>query len=147
MGPSSVATVAIAPARDQWPLRDGAAGTDGEGMTAPHTSPVVMSAAAIDGATYTPLGPDVPATHAVLWQDDGSMAGVLVLEAGRRLGLHSHRRNHHHLWILDGEAVILGERLGPGSYVHIPSGVEHDIDATDTGGCRVFYLYLTPATD
>jgi hypothetical protein len=37
--------------------------------------------------------------------------------------------------------LIRGEQLGPGAYVHIPSGVQHDIDATDTDGCSVFYLY------
>ena len=51
-------------------------------MTTAHTTLVVMSAAAIDVATFEPLGPDVPATHTVLWHDEGSMAGVLVLEAG-----------------------------------------------------------------
>jgi hypothetical protein len=28
--------------------------------------------------------------------------------------------------------------------VHIPSGIEHDIDATNTGGCTLFYLYARP---
>ena len=70
------------------------------------------------------------------------MAGVLTVEAGHRLGPHAHRVNHHHLWVLNGRATILGTELGPGSYVHVPSGVEHDIDASSTGGCTVFYLYL-----
>ena len=70
------------------------------------------------------------------------MAGVLTVEAGHRLGAHAHRVNHHHLWALSGRATILGTELGPGSYVHAPSGVEHDIDACSTGGCTVFYLYL-----
>jgi quercetin dioxygenase-like cupin family protein len=113
-------------------------------MTSSHPDAVVMSAAAIAREPLEPLGPTVPATHAVLWRDDTSMAGVLVLAAGQRLGEHSHRRHHHHLWITEGEAVILGERLGVGSYVHVPSGMEHDIDATDTDGCRVFYLYIQP---
>ena len=52
------------------------------------------------------------------------MAGVLTVEAGRRLGAHAHRVNHHHLWVLNGRATILGTELGPGSYVDIPSGVE-----------------------
>jgi quercetin dioxygenase-like cupin family protein len=113
-------------------------------MTVSQRDPVVMPAAAIAKAQFEPLGPTVPATHAVLWRDDTSMAGVLVLAAGQRLGEHTHRRNHHHLWVVDGEVVILGERLGAGSYVHVPSGVVHDIDATATNGCRVFYLYLEP---
>ena len=38
----------------------------------------------------------------------------------------------------------LGARLGPESYVHIPSWLEHDIDVSTTGGCTILYLYLGP---
>jgi quercetin dioxygenase-like cupin family protein len=75
------------------------------------------------------------------------MAGVLTVLAGHRLGRHTHRVNHHHLWVLDGRAVVLDRELGAGSYVHIPSGVEHDIDASDTEGCTVFYLYIRLGTE
>jgi quercetin dioxygenase-like cupin family protein len=30
----------------------------------------------------------------------------------------------------------------PGAYVHIPAGVDHDIDASATDGCTLYYLYL-----
>jgi hypothetical protein len=40
---------------------------------------------------------------------------------------------------------VLGETIGPGSYVHIPAHVVHDIDATATEGCTMFYLYLRPS--
>jgi hypothetical protein len=53
--------------------------------------------------------------------------------------------NHHHIWVLEGRATILGTEIGPGAYVHIPSGIEHDIDARATDGCTVFYLYIRPA--
>jgi quercetin dioxygenase-like cupin family protein len=94
--------------------------------------------------TPRPLGRLPGVTHRVLWSDDRSMAGVLTVEAGRRLGAHTHRANHHHLWVLDGEAQILGRTVCAGSYVHVPSGVEHDIDASGTTGCTVFYLYQQP---
>jgi quercetin dioxygenase-like cupin family protein len=32
-----------------------------------------------------------------------------------------------------------------GAYVHIPAGVDHDIDATETDGCTLYYLYLRAA--
>lgn len=83
-------------------------------------------------------------THRVLWHDATSMAGVLTVAGGHRLGAHAHRVNHHHMWVVDGRASVLGSDLGPGSYVHIPSGVEHDIDATTSDGCTVFYLYVAP---
>ena len=106
------------------------------------TDPTVLSSAAIAALPMQPLGDLEGVSHRVLWRDDTSVSGVLTVEAGHRLGGHSHRRNHHHLWLLDGRATILGTELGAGSYVHIASGVDHDIDATSTGGCTVFYLYV-----
>jgi quercetin dioxygenase-like cupin family protein len=37
---------------------------------------------------------------------------------------------------------MLGERVGPGTYVHVPAGVEHGIRAVGEGGSTVLYLYL-----
>jgi hypothetical protein len=47
--------------------------------------------------------------------------------------------------VIEGDAVILGRRVGAGSYVHVPSGVDHDLDASDTDGCTAFYVYEPPA--
>lgn len=106
------------------------------------SQPVVLAADAVAALPSMPFGSIAGITHKVLWQDGTSMAGVMTVEGGRRLGAHAHRANHHHMWVLEGRASILGQEIGAGSYVHIPSGVEHDIDATDTAGCTVFYLYI-----
>src|SRR5205085_12378002 len=103
--------------------------------------PVVLSAAAIEGLAEVPLGSLDGVTHRVLWSDGASMSGVLTVAAGHRLGAHAHHANHHHMWVVAGRATILGTDLGPGGYVHIPVGVTHDIDASATDGCTVFYLY------
>ncbi|HZP28226.1 MAG TPA: hypothetical protein VFC99_04695 [Acidimicrobiia bacterium] len=111
----------------------------------PITTPqavVVLTPEAIAGLPVEPLGNLAGVTHRVLWRDGNSMAGVMTVEGGHHLGHHAHRLNHHHMWILDGHANILGADLGPGAYVHIPSGVDHDIDASSTEGCTVLYLYL-----
>ena len=107
--------------------------------------PVVLTAEAIAALPVEPLGSLSGTTHRVLWRSDTSMAGVLTVAGGHRLGAHAHRANHHHMWVLDGNAEVLGTQLWPGAYVHIPAGVEHDIDATGSNGCTVFYLYLAPA--
>lgn len=109
-------------------------------------APLVLDHDAIAALPVEPLGTEGGVTHRVLWRDATSMAGVLTVEAGHRLGTHAHRVNHHHMWVLDGRAEVLGQDVGAGSYVHIPSGVDHDIDATRTDGCTVFYLYLAPPT-
>jgi mannose-6-phosphate isomerase-like protein (cupin superfamily) len=81
----------------------------------------------------------------VLWSNAQSMAGVMTVAGGHNLGAHAHRANHHHMWVLDGRAVILGTEVSAGSYVHVPAGVDHDVDATGTDGCTLFYLYLRQA--
>jgi mannose-6-phosphate isomerase-like protein (cupin superfamily) len=108
------------------------------------SAPIVLSADAIAAIPAEPLGNIEGVLHKVVWRNDASMAGVLTVAPGHRLGTHSHHVNHHHMWVLDGHAVILGADVGPGSYVHVPHGVDHDIDATDSEGCTVFYLYLPP---
>ena len=108
------------------------------------SAPLVLTAEAIGKLPSEGLGSIAGVTHRVIWRSDNSMAGVMSVEGGHHLGTHKHRSNHHHLWVLDGRATILGVDVGPGSYVHVPSGVDHDIDARESGGCTVFYLYLSP---
>lgn len=104
----------------------------------------ILDAADIGRLPRLSLGGIPGVTHRVLWEEADSMSGVLTVEAGHHLGAHTHRVNHHHLWVLEGRALIGGSMLGPGSYAHIPAGIEHDIDATATDGCTVLYLYLRP---
>lgn len=114
------------------------------GMEPPTTlGPTVLSAAAVAALPSQPLGSLAGVTHRVIWRDGTSTAGVMTIEAGHRLGDHAHRTNSHHLWFVEGSARILGEIVGPGGYVHVPAGVTHDIDATGTAGCTVYYLYLS----
>jgi quercetin dioxygenase-like cupin family protein len=107
--------------------------------------PTVLTTEEIAALPVGRLGSIDGVTNRVLWQNADSIAGVLTVEAGHRLGAHAHRVNHHHMWVLDGAADILGRRLEAGAYVHIPSGIDHDIDATTTQGCTVYYLYLHQA--
>jgi quercetin dioxygenase-like cupin family protein len=110
------------------------------------SEPFVLTAGAIKALPLEPFGSIPGVTHRVLWRTENSTAGVMTVAAGHRLGTHRHRANHHHLWVLDGQAVILDVEVGAGSYAHVPSGVDHDIDASSTGGCTVFYLYLPPGS-
>ena len=114
------------------------------GTIGPDKAATVMSAAAIQGIPGQPLGAVQGTEHRVLWSDGKAMAGVLTVQAEHELGAHTHRENQHHFWVLSGQAEVLGETVGAGSYVHVPPGVEHNVDATGTDGCTVFYLYLPP---
>jgi mannose-6-phosphate isomerase-like protein (cupin superfamily) len=113
--------------------------------TTPTDHPIVLPAELVALIPSRQLGDLIGVTHRVLWSDSTSMAGVLTVVGGHRLGVHSHRINEHHLWVIDGGAAVLGAHVGPGSYVHVPAGVEHDIDASRTDGCTVFYLYIKPS--
>lgn len=106
--------------------------------------PVVLTADAIAAIAPEPLGTIPGVSHRVVWRSEGSLAGVLTVSAGHRLGTHAHRVHQHHIWVLEGHAVILDTAVGPGAYVHVPRGVAHDIDAIASEGCTVFYLYLGP---
>lgn len=117
--------------------------------TAPPTAPpqaTILTAGAIATMPPEPLGAKPGVTRRVLWQSASSEAGVMTIAAGQRLGPHRHRVNHHHIWVIDGAAEVLGETVRAGAYVHIPSGIEHDLDASRTEGCTVFYVYEPPVS-
>lgn len=108
-------------------------------------TPVIMTPDAIRSLPAIAMPGAAGVTYRVVWEDGAAMGGIMSLEAGAHLGKHTHRTNEHHVWVIEGSARILGSLLGPGSYVHIPSGTAHDIDASSTSGCTLFYLYLRHA--
>ena len=114
-------------------------------MTQPHA--IVLGPQEIDALPWNPLGDRTGIALRGLWTDGTSQTGVLRVDPGQRLGRHTHRRHHHDYWLVAGHADVLGRWLGPGSYVHIPSGVEHDIDATETEGCTLYFAYTLIAED
>lgn len=101
----------------------------------------MLDAAALEAIPEESLGHLPGVRHRPVWADGVSRAGVMTVDAEHHLGAHTHRRHHHHIWVTAGRATILGQEVGAGGYVHVPSGVEHDIDAGDTDGCTFFYLY------
>lgn len=104
-------------------------------------NPTVLTAAEIGMRPEVPLGSIEGVAHRAVWQQGTSMAGRMTIAGKHHLGAHRHRSHAHHIWIIDGHVEILGEVLGAGSYVHIPAGVEHDLDARATEGCTLFYVY------
>lgn len=111
-------------------------------MTFTSTPPVLLTAASVAALPAQALDAKDGVTDQVLWHDGVSTAGVLTIAAGHRLGVHAHRAHHHHIWVVEGGADILDQRVTAGGYAHVPVGVEHDIDATSTDGCKVFYLFM-----
>ena len=102
---------------------------------------LIIDHEAITDLPVAPIGELQGVERKILWRGEDSEAGILVVFPGHQLGADTHRSNHHHLWVLDGRATILGTEVGSGSFIHVPSGVEHNIDARRTNGCAVFYVY------
>lgn len=69
----------------------------------------------------------------------GVVVGLLRLRPGAHESDHAHGRVQHDAWVLAGEVQVGQQRLGPGSFVHVPSGVVHTL--RDTGsGCLLLYV-------
>jgi mannose-6-phosphate isomerase-like protein (cupin superfamily) len=105
----------------------------------------MLSAAAVRGRPRQPFQGLRGVEHATLWSDGDDYAGLLWLEPGSHIPEHSHEHACHHVWVVDGAAVVEGQPLAAGSYWYIPPGCLHRVQAS-TSGCQLFYLYLhTPA--
>jgi mannose-6-phosphate isomerase-like protein (cupin superfamily) len=111
------------------------------GVSDPPVATLVDPAAA-DALAWHPLAPYEGVDYKLLWRSGKSVAGLMRIAPGRAVTPHAHVRSHHHMWVIDGTAEMLGERVGPGTYVHVPAGVEHGIRAVGEGGSTVLYLYL-----
>lgn len=72
----------------------------------------------------------------MLWHDTTSMAGPLVIEPGQHLGAHAHRENHHHTWVLEGRATIVGKEVGDGQPTPESSPARTGTASTFPGGAR-----------
>jgi quercetin dioxygenase-like cupin family protein len=97
---------------------------------------------AADSLAWHPLDPFEGVDQKLLWRSGESVAGIMRIGPGGVVSPHAHVLAHHHMWVIDGTAEMLGERVGPGTYLHIPAGVEHGVRDVGEDGCTVLYLYL-----
>jgi mannose-6-phosphate isomerase-like protein (cupin superfamily) len=109
-------------------------------LAAPVATLVTCTAA--EALAWHPLEPYDGVEYKLLWRSGKSVAGLMRLAPGAAVTSHTHVRSHHHLWVVDGAAEMLGERVGPGTYAHVPAGVEHGLRGVGEAGCTVLYLYL-----
>jgi mannose-6-phosphate isomerase-like protein (cupin superfamily) len=118
---------------------------DQVGAAAPALATLV-SAAAADARAWHPLEPYAGVDYKLLWRSGKSVAGLMRIAPGGEVAPHAHVRSHHHLWVVDGEVEMLHERVGPGTYVHIPAHVDHGLRGAGPGACTLLYLYLREDT-
>ncbi|MEZ5187020.1 MAG: cupin domain-containing protein [Candidatus Nanopelagicales bacterium] len=83
-----------------------------------------------------------PGVHRkTLWQSGDVTLGLMRVDEGAENPEHVHHAAHHHILVLEGEAMMVGKRVGPNSYVYIPPGVPHAVTEVGPGGCTFFYTY------
>jgi len=113
------------------------------------TRELVMDRERIEALPWLPFDHTPGVAQRVLWHDDtsGSYAGMLRLDKGASIPLHTHRSAAHHVWVLAGTCEIEGTSLTSGSYVFVPAALEHGIHDTGSTGCTLFYLYLPADRD
>jgi anti-sigma factor ChrR (cupin superfamily) len=104
-------------------------------------TPVVATAEVIADQPWRELPGAERVSYKPLWKSGKSIAGLMQVWPGGSVPTHVHRRSHHHIWVVEGAARVLDRQLEPGSYIHIPAGVEHALGA-GPDGCTVLYLYL-----
>jgi len=105
---------------------------------------LILEADRVAARPWERFGEDEGVRYRTLWIEPGSRsyAGVLRLDSGAAIGHHTHRHASHHVWVADGDCRIDGRHLEAGSYVCVPAGVDHGVDAAGPQGCALFYLYL-----
>jgi quercetin dioxygenase-like cupin family protein len=115
-------------------------------VTEPHVgaAPVatLVTRAAAHARAWHPLEEYEGVDYKLLWRSGGSVAGLMRIAPGGLVTPHAHVRSHHHLWVTDGTVEVLDEQVGPGTYVHIPAGVDHSIRAVGDSACTMLYFYL-----
>jgi mannose-6-phosphate isomerase-like protein (cupin superfamily) len=113
----------------------------------PVLATVVADPAAIARLPWEPLPGFDHVTNRLLWRSGRSQCGIMHIPPGAEVSPHVHQRAHHHVWVLEGSAVLLGVRVVPGTYTHIPATVEHGFTDPGPKGCTVLYLYLRDEGD
>lgn len=102
----------------------------------------LVTRAAADALAWHPLEEYEGVEYKLLWRSGGSVAGLMRIAPDGEVTPHAHVRSHHHLWVTDGTVDVLDQEVGPGTYVHIPAGVDHSIRAMGDRPCTMLYLYL-----
>ena len=111
-------------------------------MKAQEVFPILLDADSINRLPARRL-PGMESTPSkLLWRSGDSVAGILYVPAAGSVVLHRHRYAHHHAWVLEGTCTMLGRTLGPGSYAHIPPGVDHDVIAAGPDGATIYYVFI-----
>jgi len=67
-----------------------------------------------------------------LWCSPEAVCALVACAPGASTAGPPHPSAIHHIWVIEGTAIVAGRRLAAGSYVHVPPDTAHPV----TGGVR-----------
>lgn len=102
---------------------------------------ILLAGPDVDAIEWEPLGDDPALQHKVLWRSGSVVLGLIKVAPGGVNPAHVHEYAQHHILVTQGEATMVGKRLGVGSYAYIPPGVAHDVTDVGPDGVTFFYTY------
>jgi len=76
-----------------------------------------------------------------LWQSSGCVDVLISYAPGATTPGHPHPSADHHIWIIEGQAEIAGQAMRGGSYVYVPPGTAHPIEAGGQAGCVLLQIH------
>lgn len=75
-------------------------------------------------------------------------AGVAVFPANKHAPSHVHEKEEEILYVLGGEGNMYfdgkPEQIREGSFMFVPKGLEHSLEATTDEDLKVFYVFSPP---
>lgn len=102
---------------------------------------MVLAASDVDAIAWEPMAEQPGVVSKLLWRSGDVAIGLIRVEAGAERAAHVHHSAHHHIWVVDGAATMVGEPLTAGSYVYIPPGVRHEVTGVGPLGVTFLYTY------
>ncbi len=102
---------------------------------------ILLSGSDVEEIPWETLHDDPALQHKVLWRSGSVVLGLIKVEPGAVNPSHVHEYAQHHILVTQGEATMVGKRMGPGSYAYIPPGVAHDVVDVGPEGVIFFYTY------
>jgi uncharacterized RmlC-like cupin family protein len=107
---------------------------------------LAINASDVDQLAWVPVTGCAGVRAKELWRRGDFVDTLIDYAPGASTpGLH-HVGADHHIWLVAGAATVAGQRLTAGSYVHVPPGVAHPIEAAEAG-CTLLQVHRPYRTD
>jgi quercetin dioxygenase-like cupin family protein len=75
-----------------------------------------------------------------LWRSAEAVCALVQCEPGSSTAGPPHPFADHHIWVIEGLAILTGRRLAVGSYVHVPPDTPHPVMGGEHG-CTLLQVH------